>query len=258
MADPGVGNFRLNNADPSLATQMAISSTNVNGLDVSIGLEHLGDGDAILLQESQDSSRSEAYGVNGDNTDNGTWLQVPIVFDSAGAGNIRANKTIAFTFFFSSSSSAVFSTIQTASLLAGKKKQQIRVKQDELGFELHAQSSLNYSYTGENGDGAEAKAASYETVSCFIFQGSDALAVISAIKAVISADGSISGDIRIFDVTNSNVIAELTTFTNSTPVLTDLGAITNVPTDPAVFEVQMLRDGTGGDRVLLCAVQVEF
>jgi len=120
-------------------------------------------------------------------------------------------------------------------------------------------ATINFSYTGENGDGAETKSASYETVASFIFEGSTALAVISAIKVIVSADGATSGSIRIFDFTNTQVIAELSMFTETSQVIKDLGTISNVPAGEALFEVQLLKTGGGGAaRVLCSSVQVKF
>jgi len=133
-----------------------------------------------------------------------------------------------------------------------------RVKQAIEALMTEVVPNINFSFTGENGDGAETKSATYETVAAFIFEGSAALAAITSIKAIASADGSTSADIRIFDATNSLVIADLTGFTNATPEIIDLGSISNVPTGEALFELQLLRDGGGGDRGLCSSLQVKF
>jgi len=133
-----------------------------------------------------------------------------------------------------------------------------RVKQAIEALMTEVVPNINFSYTGENGDGAETKSATYETVAAFIFEGSTALAAITSIKAIASADGSTSADIRVFDATNSLVIAELTGFTNATPEIINLGSISNVPAGEALFELQMLRDGGGGDRGLCSSLQVKF
>ncbi len=58
-------------------------------------------------------------------------------------------------------------------------------------------------------------------------------------------------DIRVYDVTNSQVICEKIDITSGTPVVIDLGTISNLPTGAAVWEVQLL--GTGGGSKARCS-----
>lgn len=106
--------------------------------------------------------------------------------------------------------------------------------------------------------GTDTASATYETLGLFGYDGSDELGVPTAIKALVNITGATSGSIRIFDETNSLVIAELTGFTETDPTIKDLGAISNVPTSPAVWSIQLLRVGTGGDSASVHSVAIKF
>lgn len=88
----------------------------------------------------------------------------------------------------------------------------------------------------------EGSSTSYETIQKFIFAGSILWGGIELIEALAwTEDAGKPGDIRILDVSNSLVIAELLDFTNETQAVLNLGTISNIPTAPAIFEVQLRR-----------------
>lgn len=100
----------------------------------------------------------------------------------------------------------------------------------------------------------ESSGTSYETTQKFIYDGSDSWGSISKIEALAWTENAAKpGDIRILDVTNSLVIAELLDFANETEDILDLGTISNVPTGSAVFHVQLRRPG-GSPVTLHCVV----
>jgi len=47
-----------------------------------------------------------------------------------------------------------------------------------------------------------------------------------------------SYDVRVYDITNDNIIAEKN-FTNTSMEINDLGTLSNLPTNDAIFEVQV-------------------
>jgi len=99
---------------------------------------------------------------------------------------------------------------------------------------------------------------SYGAVSTFEFKGSNIVGVPSKIKVLESASSAVSThDIRIYDITNAQVIAEITGLTNMSFQLTDLGAISNIPTGPAIWELQAQRNG-GGSLFKVGSITIEY
>jgi len=109
------------------------------------------------------------------------------------------------------------------------------------------------------------KSTSYTSVAVFAFPGNDTVD-ITGIQAVVRASKSGQNcDVRIYDVTNGNVIAT-GSGSGSTNTIADLtGTINNTPSDDAIFEVQIKRSGSsgGGNKVyieglnMLYGVEVE-
>lgn len=95
----------------------------------------------------------------------------------------------------------------------------------------------------------EVTSASYVAVSVFRFPGSS-LAAITNVKAILSASSADNIGVRLYDVTNSQVIAEQALLAvGITQAIYDLGAATNVPTTEAMFEIQLRKVGTGKPRI---------
>lgn len=76
-----------------------------------------------------------------------------------------------------------------------------------------------------------------------LYGGSTALGTITKIEAIVHRNSGISMDIKIHDVTNGNDIAEKTGITDTIETIHNLGSISNVPTDPAIFEIHILVNG---------------
>jgi hypothetical protein len=89
MADPGTGRFRYNNATQSLVTQIAVSDTDRDGVDMSNILSIISSGDRLYIQEGADAANWGVYDVNGAPTDNTTWWQIPVT--NVAAGDLPAN-----------------------------------------------------------------------------------------------------------------------------------------------------------------------
>lgn len=104
-------------------------------------------------------------------------------------------------------------------------------------------------------DAVQTTSGTYERVGAFVFPGTDIVASLSKINAIVRRNGAAtSASIRIYDVTNVNVIAEATGITTTDEtVFTDMGAISNLPSGEAMFEIQMLRVGAGGGARAFCS-----
>ena len=88
MADPTTGKLRLNNADPLLATSIAVSSENYNGKDVSGYVAEWANSTNpmkgyVLVASELDIFIYKIYSV----TDNGTWLEIEVSY-TAGSGTL--------------------------------------------------------------------------------------------------------------------------------------------------------------------------
>lgn len=112
--------------------------------------------------------------------------------------------------------------------------------------------TLNYSYNGD----LNATSTTYVAVAKFYFAGTNKLGTPANIKAIVF-QGAVSSQVRIYDLTNSLQIAESAAFTETTPVVKDLGAISNLPTAEAIFEIQ-LKKTSGGGSTSCSAVSVLF
>jgi hypothetical protein len=87
---------------------------------------------------------------------------------------------------------------------------------------------------------------SYTTVGVLPFQGSDVTGPLVLLEAVVGLGSANEMAARVYDVTNALVIAEALLITDVYPAFVDLGAISNVPAAPAVWELQIKRTGGGG------------
>jgi len=90
----------------------------------------------------------------------------------------------------------------------------------------------------------ESTSGTYEAIGSFRYGGTIAQGALTFLKAILSSNsGGDTGSVKIFDVTNSLTIAEGTGLVLTTaPAIHDLGAISNLPTADAVFEIQIKKD----------------
>lgn len=93
---------------------------------------------------------------------------------------------------------------------------------------------------------------SYAAVVQIKFPGTDNLSVDPVNAEVIgsAASNGSTSDYRIQDITNALTIAEVTgAGTNVAPAVIDLGTVSNLPTGPAIFELQHAKNTGGAARV---------
>ena len=107
------------------------------------------------------------------------------------------------------------------------------------GSPVDTTKDVNTLYINRN-----SSSASYATIGEFIYSGTSVEGAISAFYATLSVDsGATSYEARIYDVTNAQVIAEMTGQTNTTQQIKDYGTVSNLPSGQALFQIQVKRVG---------------
>jgi hypothetical protein len=76
--------LRWNNANQLLATELGISSTTDDAIDITIFLSLLNVGDTIIIQDKSDAANYQTFEVSGAITDNTSWFSVPVTFINNG------------------------------------------------------------------------------------------------------------------------------------------------------------------------------
>ena len=107
-------------------------------------------------------------------------------------------------------------------------------------------------------DDADTINNNYVIVGRFAFRGTTILGTPTNIKAVVVMSGANPGDIKIFDVTNSLQIVEKTGISNTTVAIIDLGALSNLPTGEAMFELQLRVPAVGAVSITVDSLGVFF
>lgn len=102
------------------------------------------------------------------------------------------------------------------------------------------------SFTRNNNNFIETSDSSYEAVAKVEYLGSDVLGIPDTIDVNAWNDGGTSISIEIFDVSNGNQIAEVTGVTSTSEAnIQNLGALANIPTGEAMFEIRLKLVGGG-------------
>lgn len=84
--------------------------------------------------------------------------------------------------------------------------------------------------------------ASWRTMSFVRYPGSTLWGSVTQVDVIAEQkDGSGSSSVRIYDATNSNVIATVSSINAAGFALYSTSTITNLPSDAAVFEIQAQR-----------------
>jgi len=77
------------------------------------------------------------------------------------------------------------------------------------------------------------------------FPGTDKFGIPSKIEAMVQVTGAITGSMKIVDLSHSgNLICEITNITNIGFTLRDMGVLTNLSTDPAMWQMQIKTSST--------------
>ena len=109
---------------------------------------------------------------------------------------------------------------------------------------------MAYSCGGENNPYVKVNLTTYTTVRYIRWCGCEAMGNPTKIYVIMSSEGL--GDAvaaRVYDSTNAQVIAEKTDISDNSPTTYDLGAISNVPSSSAVWEIQIKRIDNSAVRI---------
>ncbi len=118
--------------------------------------------------------------------------------------------------------------------------------------------TLDISFWSDGSPWIEIGTGGNQVVARFVFRGSTALGVPSAIKALVESDTGVTTQVTIYDLTNAQQIAQASS-TATTPTILDLGTLSNVPTAEAIIEVQVERTvGGGSNRAKIGSLSVYF
>lgn len=93
----------------------------------------------------------------------------------------------------------------------------------------------------------------YFTAHIFEFEGTDLVGAPYEAVIVAGIIDPTTQSIRIYDFTNNQTICEVTGVSASFPSMVNLGALSNLPTAPAIWEVQMKRLSGGPAREVAVA-----
>lgn len=112
---------------------------------------------------------------------------------------------------------------------------------------LTALNSRDMSFGSTNNPFSWVTSGSFQLIGSYIFYGSSCLDSIDRIAAIVEGDSGVTGQIRIYDYTNGNVICSASTTSQDKQILT-FSAPQNVPSSEAIFEVQARRLTGNGNR----------
>ena len=99
----------------------------------------------------------------------------------------------------------------------------------------------------------------YTSQASIEFQGSTNVGIPQKVSIIgRGSSGSPAYSVRIYDITNAQVIAVITGLTNTTKSIINMGALSNVSPSNAIWEVQSKRDGAGNVAFELSALTIEY
>jgi len=85
----------------------------------------------------------------------------------------------------------------------------------------------------------------YQSVGDLIFPGTTAVGSPTSIKCISWGDSGTTHAVRVYDITNDAVIAEVTGLTNTAKAIASLTGIDNLPASEALWEVQLKKTAGG-------------
>jgi hypothetical protein len=97
------------------------------------------------------------------------------------------------------------------------------------------------------------KTSVYKTVGSWPHPGSLKSGVPAKITVICGVESAASMDVRVYDVENAQVVAEALGVTGSYPSMVDLGSISNVSQDRAIWELQYRRASGNGNQTVSCS-----
>lgn len=99
----------------------------------------------------------------------------------------------------------------------------------------------------------------YEVLGMIDYPGSAVVGTITKITAIATCltSGKFS-DVRIYDVTNGNIMAELLNVSGDAFSIVDLGAISSIPAAGAILEIQGRVAAVDGDDLLISGFELSI
>lgn len=120
-------------------------------------------------------------------------------------------------------------------------------------------SSNDFPLTYSTNPYYDSAAGSYTLMRDTVFRGTSAMGTPTSMKVTAWADSGGTCAVRVYDVTNSKVICSNESITNTVKTAIDLGALSNLPTGEAVWEIQIYRKvGSGGIKVYASNFQIYY
>jgi hypothetical protein len=102
------------------------------------------------------------------------------------------------------------------------------------------------------------KSTDYKVAASFLFGGTDLTGVPSKIKVAYSVKRSSSpGSIRIFDLTNGNLISSKDSLVDTEEAILDLGTLQNVPASEALLEIQA-KTSSSSNWIYINSLTIEY
>jgi len=283
-APPKDKRLEWNNATQSSATELFIDDNNQDGIDVSAFLDLVGVGSRIRIQLSSDSTIFQIFEVTAttDNTTYFTF-GVTLVSSSGGNISDNKDILVTFVNSGDLPEAENITTLSVADIndpstefaslggTTGDSQRLVYEEGDPLNWQIYVFDStvtvannIPFIVAGSGGkwilqiakayaqdnvswkDKINTKNAAYTVKAKFPFQGTnnrpkDINRFITLIARVTAAS---SGDVKVFDATNALDIAEILGITNTTDTIFDMGAVSNLPTGQAIFEVQLRNDSS--------------
>jgi hypothetical protein len=110
---------------------------------------------------------------------------------------------------------------------------------------------ISLRFNDSNGSPVSVNSNTFQVLSRIIYQGTTLDNTINRIIAIVETSNSAAtGQLQLFDITNSLIIATSAVFgpavSGLLPTIIDLGTISNLPAASAIFEVQLRRVNVGG------------
>lgn len=172
---------------------------------------------------------------------------------NTGEATPTENLHIEFTTPLSGGNKAILDAVVAAHPNTGSPPAPVTVYGENTGawfFRKSYTKDADKPYVGSN-------KSSYKTVTIFDFPGTDAGANPNKVIAAVSSksgDGTVG--IRIVDITNAQVIAEVAELSvlEDEPASYNIGSVSNLPTGPAIFEIQIKK---GSKKCLLHDILIE-
>ena len=111
-----------------------------------------------------------------------------------------------------------------------------RAAQKSIDIPIYGTSSADY---------RSSTSTTYTSMCRFIFRGTNNYSLPTNIKVVTwVSSAAYHSNVRLYDITNSQIIATSANITSTSNTIVDLGTISNVPTTDAILEFQIITSST--------------